>query len=372
MAKRSAAATIGGGCLLMILSCGVCGIFGALFDTESNPAATRARTQPPPRQLASALDVTNTERVDGDASDEDTLIEQRLKNEVADYESAVASYEQSVEQIESAKRGLAETEAAIALHDEAKPMPITHVARKWKTLIGDHETTAKYVASDAKFVKLLKQNETESVAVPIEKLVAENRIFIQNTVKQIQDYEDTSGKWLAKQSELADRKRSHEASLGLASGQPPKRPARDEVASKVRAERIAAAKVKAAREEAIKRQARERENAKLAESAAASAKRDREAFDAFMAVVNFDDTTKMLISSARQDGDTIIVEVKNLWHVRAYQMRLQDAQTLWEIWARLKQPKAPDKARLKLVDGRDNEVGGSRVWGGSLIWVQER
>lgn len=69
--------------------------------------------------------------------------------------------------------------------------------------------------------------------------------------------------------------------------------------------------------------------------------------------------------------DQIKITVANSWHYEPYQMRLQLAQKLWETWARLHSPSEPDKARIKIVDLNDNEVGGSRVWAGSLIWVQE-
>lgn len=69
--------------------------------------------------------------------------------------------------------------------------------------------------------------------------------------------------------------------------------------------------------------------------------------------------------------DQIKITVSNSWHYEPYQIRLQVAQKLWEAWAGLHSPDEPDKARIKLVDLNGNEVGGSRVWAGSLIWVKE-
>lgn len=63
--------------------------------------------------------------------------------------------------------------------------------------------------------------------------------------------------------------------------------------------------------------------------------------------------------------------VEDIWHLRHEQIRLQDAQALWEAWATLASPDDLDKARITLVDHRGNEVGGSRIWAGSLIWVKE-
>ena len=45
---------------------------------------------------------------------------------------------------------------------------------------------------------------------------------------------------------------------------------------------------------------------------------------------------------------------------------------MWEWWAAIASPQEPDLARIKIVDAKGNEVGGSRVWGGSLIWVQDK
>ncbi|HZE70013.1 MAG TPA: hypothetical protein VE135_10875 [Pyrinomonadaceae bacterium] len=69
--------------------------------------------------------------------------------------------------------------------------------------------------------------------------------------------------------------------------------------------------------------------------------------------------------------DTLKITVSNGWHYEPYQMRFQAAQKLWETWAEQHSPHDPDKSRISLVDLNGNEVGGSRAWAGSLIWVQE-
>lgn len=63
--------------------------------------------------------------------------------------------------------------------------------------------------------------------------------------------------------------------------------------------------------------------------------------------------------------------MRNLWHIRHKQLRLQDAQALWRVWASIASPSKPDGARIKIVDQMGNEVGGSRILGGSLIWVDD-
>ena len=131
------------------------------------------------------------------------------------------------------------------------------------------------------------------------------------------------------------------------------------------AERLTAEAARKAEEE---RQAQEKARREAAQKEA----KDR--LDAYLAVLNAAEVKLIKSVSVRRiDNDTweATLTVDNLWHIRHYQIRLQDAQTLWEAWAIIASPKEPDKARIKLVDLRENEVGGSRVWGGSLIWVKK-
>jgi hypothetical protein len=65
------------------------------------------------------------------------------------------------------------------------------------------------------------------------------------------------------------------------------------------------------------------------------------------------------------------ITVSNAWHVVPYQIRLQAAQNIWKLWATISAPVREVEAKISIVDLNGNEVGGSRVWGGSLIWVQE-
>lgn len=136
-----------------------------------------------------------------------------------------------------------------------------------------------------------------------------------------------------------------------------------EVARKANEERIAAER-KAAEEEAAQE--------KAAKEAAQREVKDR--LDAYMAVLNAAEVKLIDSVRVRRIGDKTWeaeLTVRDIWHLRHYQLRLQDAQTLWEAWAVIASPSEPDSARINLVDGNGNEVGGSRVWGGSLIWVQK-
>lgn len=65
----------------------------------------------------------------------------------------------------------------------------------------------------------------------------------------------------------------------------------------------------------------------------------------------------------------IIITVTNEWHYLPYQIRKQTAQNIWRQWAITYSPDKPDSAYLKIVDFNGNKVGGSSVWGGSLVDV---
>jgi hypothetical protein len=83
------------------------------------------------------------------------------------------------------------------------------------------------------------------------------------------------------------------------------------------------------------------------------------------------DAANLIQSVSLSDAKTITITVKNLWHIRNKQIRYQDAQTLWQVWASISSPSDQDKARISIVDFNGNEVGGSRWLGGSVIWVQD-
>lgn len=78
-----------------------------------------------------------------------------------------------------------------------------------------------------------------------------------------------------------------------------------------------------------------------------------------------------LIDNVSISENKATLTVTNQWHLRNKQLRLQDAQTLWEIWANINNPSEPDKARIQIVDGNGNQVGGSGLLAGSVIDVKD-
>jgi hypothetical protein len=94
-------------------------------------------------------------------------------------------------------------------------------------------------------------------------------------------------------------------------------------------------------------------------------------FDTFMSILKVAGIDRSVITRVSQKGDSLTIIVANSWHYEPYQVRLQAAQNLWEIWARIRSPKEPDKARLEVTDLNGNRVGGSGWLGGSMISVKK-
>lgn len=80
--------------------------------------------------------------------------------------------------------------------------------------------------------------------------------------------------------------------------------------------------------------------------------------------------SKANISSISQD--LLEIHVTNSFVLQPYQIRLQGAQNLWRLWAAIHTPDHQDTSRIRILDMNGNEIGGSRMWGGSLIWVSEK
>lgn len=122
------------------------------------------------------------------------------------------------------------------------------------------------------------------------------------------------------------------------------------------------------------REAQERRRAEAEERRNAAQREIQDRLDAYIALLEAAEVTIVQSVSVRRSGDNIwtaTLTVKDIWHIRHYQIRLQDAQALWEGWATIASPREPDLARISIVDGRGNEVGGSRILAGSLIWVKD-
>lgn len=72
-----------------------------------------------------------------------------------------------------------------------------------------------------------------------------------------------------------------------------------------------------------------------------------------------------------RDDNELRITVANTWHYQPHQIRLQAAQNLWGVWAKLRSPDNLDHARIKLLDQNGNDVGGSGWLAGSMVNVKK-
>lgn len=100
----------------------------------------------------------------------------------------------------------------------------------------------------------------------------------------------------------------------------------------------------------------------------AKLKRDLDSFVTTLKTAGIDNS---IIDRCSANDNELTIVVTNAWHFQPYQIRLQAAQNLWNLWAKLRSPNDPDKARIELTDYNGNSVGGSRWLAGSLIWVKK-
>lgn len=108
------------------------------------------------------------------------------------------------------------------------------------------------------------------------------------------------------------------------------------------------------------------------QQAAADARQEAQnKLDSFMAVLEMSGARNGIVTNVSTKGNTVIVTVGNVWHYQPKRVRLQTARLLWQAWAMIASPEAPDNARISFRDATGSEVGGSRLIGGSMIWVED-
>ena len=94
--------------------------------------------------------------------------------------------------------------------------------------------------------------------------------------------------------------------------------------------------------------------------------------EAFVTLLQQFDADKAIVGVAEGfSPHQLAITVPNDWHYQPQQIRIQMGQNFWKIWASIHSPDKPDQARISIRDLNGNEVGGSRVMAGSLIWMKE-
>ena len=83
---------------------------------------------------------------------------------------------------------------------------------------------------------------------------------------------------------------------------------------------------------------------------------------------------KGLVKSLSVSGKhhVLTIAVNDDWYALEYETRLRYAKNIQFTWSEFAFPDKRDRARISIVDLNGNEVGGSRVVAGSMIWVQDK
>lgn len=81
----------------------------------------------------------------------------------------------------------------------------------------------------------------------------------------------------------------------------------------------------------------------------------------FIDLIRLDPTANTIVNNVRRgyDDDQLVIIVKNTWFIIPKQIRLQHAQNLGEVWARIHSPQRLEQSRISLVDINENSLGGS-------------
>ncbi len=80
---------------------------------------------------------------------------------------------------------------------------------------------------------------------------------------------------------------------------------------------------------------------------------------------------EQIITRLAGDGKKVKITVVDAWSEMDYNSRYEAADTLYKLWAMIASPDSPDSARISIQTEGGTEIGGSRLFAGSLIWVQK-
>lgn len=316
-------------------------------NTSFSPSGDSAA--PSPTSKSSETDHSNPSSPLSESSNAevDRVYEERFSK----YEQELAAWNAADDARKAAEIERADLQPKIDQLEKQKPITPEFEEREWVTIDGRYKTLAVLVDTD--YIKIkLRKSDGKDVTVERDKLDAEGRIYIGKAFSKLQAFRRNMKDWEGKRQELTDNLASAEARIASADKPKPEEPTRQVIADEIAA--------KAAKRKEEERLVNER----------ATRKRQKEILDEFVDRLSAANVNS-IIQSVSVSDETATITVTNAWHYSVYQVRLQAAQNLWKIWASIASPSKPDRARIKIVDFNGNEVGGSRILGGSLIWVQE-
>lgn len=352
---------LGIGFLFCLMCC--CGILALLGPSSATPKASPSSytTHNKPASISRPV-VRNNDRSNDRNNDRevDPVLDRFFEERTQQYELQLAAWEARKLAFAKAETDLAALELKFDSHELRKPLLPTFEQRQWSTWDKKFTTNASLISTDNKVIRL-KKSDGKEVEVSKDALIASDRIYIEEAFKGLSSFNTALATWTATRDELTLAISSARKRIEVGVGDAPKPPIRSEIKAE-----IAAREAERSWAELV---AKERADAN---ARAHLHKRNQDRIDIYSAFLSVVDPDDLFVDQFSIDGDRLTLTVTNTWHFLPYQMRLQQAQVLWEGWATLHSPSKPDSARIILVDRNGNKVGGSRVWGGSLIWVQDK
>ena len=333
--------------VLGIFCCGLLGIF-IEHDAASPSSGTSSPQADVPDSTASSPSSTSL----------GTEVDEIYDRENRAYEKALAAWEEASSESEAAKAEAEKLTKEIEEHNAAKPSVPSFEERTWTSVDGKYKTKATLIDTDNVTVEL-RRSDGREIELDKEKLIAEDRVYVHIANTKFNDYRAGLKEWESVSSDLNSQLESKQKVLDEASSPKPTPPNREKIAARLEAE-------------AAERKAEE-ERAAMA-AAAERAKQEQAArqgqLDQLSDLLSDDETANLLIDGFVLEGSgKLVVRVKNLWHIRAYQLRLQDAQNIAMAWKAIHKVPSGEVPRMSFVDMNGNEVGGAdSLWG---VWVQK-
>jgi hypothetical protein len=357
--------------VLLILVCGMLFFVfccsGAFAPRERIPTESKTVETVQKKDLVTTTQSSST-------SDESTYLK-ILEKRMDEYRNAKSHWDEEFARLESQ---IQNAKKQIELAESRKPVPPeTNTEREWRSSDGKFSTLGTMVANDYSSVTIQK-SDGSFIDVDKKRLSDSDKRHIESTFVEDEVYRKQHSRWETEFDSLSqslhELKNQYEKLREL----PPKEPTLDLIKKEIEDDRkrkmqerlLAQEQINA--EQMAQRERKAERQRKEAEERSQAIKLANEANAlAFMLVLKSVDPEGLIFRTAYADDRTLTIVVTNYWHLRLYQIRLQDAQLLQRLWAKVYCPSDPDTARITIVDVLGNEVGGSRIWGGTMIWVQK-
>lgn len=313
---------------------------------------------------------------------EPELVEEPVPEPEADIESEIKEeyekqHEAYTKQLVEWKRKVTELEQANATVDllalelqrlkENPPAAPTFSERRWTTSDGQFSIDASFVDASSQSVTLRRKSGATTI-VDRSKLSDADLVFTEKARTQLEIYRLRLNDWSTKAADLSQHLQKQSEALKPDIPQQPAEPSIAAISKAISEKRAAHAALEKKRRDIIAAEEKARLDREEAENKRREIANRRPPVEKFMETLRNAGITRDLIVSVSAKDKRLTIEVANIWHIMAYQIRLQAAQNLWSIWAGTVSPDQPDYATIKIVDGNGNEVGGSGFLG---VWVQK-